>query len=163
MSKDTREFEISRLLELSEKNKYAVTVAAFEVIDNLDVIQIAKKYSNRKPAVKALTALYDGVVQYDYIPEEDRRKLEEELQMEKKDKHTASFDQVFHAGSSAAPIADDSEEDLEEIGETIPVEAMDDSDADLPDADEDDESDDDTDDEDDDDDDAEDEDSDDEE
>lgn len=74
-----KEFEISRLLELSRDQKYATTVAAFEVIDLIEQIELPKKMINRKPAVKALTALHDRLVQWDFISEEERAALEEEL------------------------------------------------------------------------------------
>ena len=45
MSKD---FEISKLLKLTDENKYETAVAAFEVIDNLEAIAIPKKIANRK-------------------------------------------------------------------------------------------------------------------
>ncbi|MBX7058056.1 MAG: DNA primase [Leptospirales bacterium] len=75
----SKEFEISRLLELSRDQKYATTVAAFEVIDMIEQIDLPKKVQNRKPAVKALTALHDQLVQWDFISEEERLALEEEL------------------------------------------------------------------------------------
>ena len=121
MSKD---FEISRLLELASGNKYEVTVAAFQVIDQLDQIDINKKYINRKPAVKAMVALTENLVKYDYITDEQRQELQEELN---KSKTKAALDSVFKTSGSAAPIADDSEEELDEIGETEPIEGLEES------------------------------------
>jgi hypothetical protein len=145
MSKD---FEISRLLQLASEHKYEATVAMFEVIDQLEQIDINKKYINRKPAVKAMVALSENAVKYDYISDDQRQALMEELN---RSKTRAALDSVFKTTDSAAPIADDSEEDLDEIGETEPVEGLEDAGEDLDldessdDTDEEDDSDDDTD------------------
>lgn len=125
MSKD---FEITRLLELAEHQKYATTVAAFEVIDHLESVDVPRKYMNRKPAVKAMIALTDNLVKYDYIDEEVRSKLEEELKAVVRT--PTALDAVFAAPAGAAPVADESDEDLEEIGETVPVEELEDEDED---------------------------------
>jgi hypothetical protein len=79
MSRESRDFEISRLLELSRDQKYATAVAAFEVIEFLEQIEFPKKMQNRKPAVKAMAALSDGAIKWDYISDEARTALEEEL------------------------------------------------------------------------------------
>ncbi len=125
MSKD---FEISRLLELAQNHKYEATVAMFEVIDQLDQIEIHRKYANRKPAVKAMVALYEKAVKYDYISDEQRQALQDELN---KSKTRAALDSVFKTSGSAAPVAEESEEDLDEIGETEPIEGMEDVDEDA--------------------------------
>ena len=114
------EFEISKLLEISAKQKYASTVAGFKIIDSLDQIEIPKKFQTRKPAVKAMIALSDGIVKWDFISEEARTALEEELRSTRKS-HSA-LDAVFHAPGSAAPVSDELDEDLDEIGETAPPE-----------------------------------------
>lgn len=125
MSKD---FEISKLLELARTNKYEATVAMFEIIDQLEQIDISKKYLNRKPAVKAMAALSENLVKYDYISDEQRQALQEELN---KSKTRASLDSVFKTSGSAAPISDESEEELDEIGETEPIEGLEDENDDL--------------------------------
>lgn len=75
-----REFEITDLLRISDKDKYATTVAAFEIIDMMEMISIPKKLANRKPAVKALYALSDDLVKFDYISDEQRDALLESLE-----------------------------------------------------------------------------------
>ncbi|MBI3395582.1 MAG: DNA primase [Spirochaetia bacterium] len=127
MSRDAKEFEISKLLELARENKYATTVAAFEAIEMMEQIDIPKKMLNRKPAVKAMFALTEKLVQYDYIDDEARAKLEEELKGTSKVR--SALDAVFAAPGSAAPAADESDEDLDEIGETAEPEAFEDADA----------------------------------
>ncbi len=120
MSRETKEFEISKLLKLAQNHKYATTVAAFEAIEMMEQIDIPKKLINRKPAVKALHALSEGLVQYDYIDDETRAKLEEELKGTGRTR--SALDAVFAAPGSAAPAAEESDEDLDEIGETAPPE-----------------------------------------
>lgn len=120
MSRETKEFEISKLLKLAQNHKYATTVAAFEAIEMMEQIDIPKKLINRKPAVKALHALSETLVQYDYIDDETRAKLEEELKGSGRAR--SALDAVFAAPGSAAPAAEESDEDLDEIGETAPPE-----------------------------------------
>lgn len=117
----SKEFDISQLFEITQKDKYAATVAAFEVIDILDQVEIPKKLSNRKPAIKAMSALSENLVKWDYIAEEDRLALEEEIRAAKKPSHT-SLDAVFTTAGSAAPVAEEDEEDLDEEVETAPPE-----------------------------------------
>ncbi len=129
MSKEPKEFEISKLLELTGKQKYASTVAAFEVIEFLEQLDVPRKIMNRKPSIKALSMLADGLLQWDFIDDETRLKLEEDLRASRKP--SSAFDAVFSAQGSTAPMVDDSDEDLDEIVETEPPELMvDDSEAD---------------------------------
>ncbi|HMU84470.1 MAG TPA: DNA primase [Leptospiraceae bacterium] len=125
MSRDAKEFEISKLLQLAEKEKYATTVAAFEVIDKLEQIDIPKKYTNRKPAVKAMIALSDGIVQYDYIADEARQALLEELHGP--GATSASPTAEIAAARGRVPVVEESEEDLgdEDIGEIEPTAKLD--------------------------------------
>jgi TATA-binding protein-associated factor Taf7 len=120
MSREPREFEISKLLNLADKEKYATTVAAFEVIDKLEQIEIPRRYVARKPAVKAMIALSEGIVRYDYISDEDRRALEEELN-----------GPIPVAGQpvdprSRVPVVEESDEDLgdEDVGEIEPADKL---------------------------------------
>ncbi len=121
MSKD---FEISKLLGITDQNKYEAAVAAFEVIHHLDHIEYSRKEMTRKPAVKALMALSDERIKYDYIDDETRQQVEEELRNKARVQAQSALDAVFNAPGSAAPVAEDSEEDLEEIGEIAPVETV---------------------------------------
>jgi hypothetical protein len=118
----SREFEISRLLEMTENKKYATTVAAFRIIDHLEQIDFPKKIQNRKPAVQAMHALSDKLINWDYISEEARRELEEELKASRRTR--SALDEVFAAPGSIAPVSVDSEEELEEIGETAPLDVF---------------------------------------
>ena len=138
MSKEPKDFEITKLLELTDREKYAATVAAFEIIEKLDQLDIPKKYQNRKPSIRALAALSEKVVQFDFIDDETREKIEEELRESRRAR--SALDEVF----SSAPMADDSEEDLDEIVDMEVsdefVESADDEDDSDEDRDEDDES-----------------------
>ncbi|MCR9142000.1 MAG: hypothetical protein NXI24_07090 [bacterium] len=98
MSKD---FEISKLLDLSRDQKYATTVAAFEVIDMLEQIDIPRKMANRKPAVKAMNALFEKTVQWDYIDDEAREALAAELENSRR----ANLDAVFGNAQDTAALA----------------------------------------------------------
>ncbi|MEQ9363852.1 MAG: hypothetical protein RIF32_06405 [Leptospirales bacterium] len=98
MSKD---FEISKLLDLSREKKYATTVAAFEVIDMLEQIDIPRKMANRKPAVKAMNALFEQTVQWDYIGDEAREALAAELENSRR----ANLDAVFGNAQDTAALA----------------------------------------------------------
>jgi len=122
MSRDPKEFEISKLLQLANKDKYATTVAAFEVIDKLEQIEIPKKYVNRKPAVKAMIALSDGIVQYDYIEDEARKALEEELHGPE-----AVVGKPAELVRGKVPLVEEVEEDLkdEDVGEIEPTGKLD--------------------------------------
>ncbi len=124
MSRDPKEFEIAKLLQLADKEKYAMTVAAFEVIDKLEQIEIPKRYINRKPAVKAMIALSDGIVQYDYIADEARQALLEELHGPGA---TAAPTAEIAAARGKVPVVDESEEDLgdEDVGEIEPTAKLD--------------------------------------
>jgi hypothetical protein len=131
--KEPKEFEISKLLELTDKAKYAVTVAAFEAIDKLDQIDLPKKYNNRKASIRAMIALSEGLITYDYIDDTQREALDEELRSSRKGRY--ALDAMF----STAPMADESEEDLDEDIMTEPTEefeepVMDDEDMDSDDS-----------------------------
>ncbi len=116
MSKEPKEFEISKLLELTDKAKYAVTVAAFETVDKLDQLDLPRKYSGKKASVRAMMALSEGIVTYDFIDENRREALEEELRTTRKGRF--ALDAMF----STAPMADDSDEELDEDIMTEPSE-----------------------------------------
>ena len=79
MAKEPREFEIYKLLEITRNDKYATAVAAFEVIDQAERLDIPKKWKNRKPAVQAMMALSDDMVRYGFVTDEARQQLREEL------------------------------------------------------------------------------------
>ena len=119
MSKD---FSISDLLKITEYNKYEAAVAGMEVINHLEQMSYPKKHINRKPAVKAMMALSEGMIKYDYIDDEARIQLEEELKDRARIQAQSALDGIFSTPGSSAPAVDESNEDLEEIGETIPPE-----------------------------------------
>lgn len=74
-----REFDINILMSLSQDQKYATTVAGFEIIDMNDYIDIPKKLHKSKPAVRAMSILDMEIVKWSYIGEEERQSLREEL------------------------------------------------------------------------------------
>ena len=71
-------FDIRKLMSLTEKNKYATTVAAFNAIDLIDQIEDPLK-KKKKVSVQVMDLLADGHLKWDYIAEEDREALELEL------------------------------------------------------------------------------------
>ena len=120
----SKEFEISKLLKITANNKYEATVAAFEVVNNLNKINIPKKEQNRKPAVKAMLSLARDDIQYDYIDDATRLSLEEELQNRVRQQNESAINAVFSTSESNAPASDDLDEDLDEIGEMEPLEVF---------------------------------------
>ncbi len=74
-----QEFDIATLLRLTEQDKYATTVAGFETIDMNAEIEVPKKIQRRKPAVRSLYTLSSGLIQWDYISDERREELRQEL------------------------------------------------------------------------------------
>ena len=122
MAKEPREFEISKLLEITRNDKYATAVAAFEVIDQADRLDLPRKWKTRKPAVQAMMALSDDMVHYGFITDEARQQLREEL-------YESEGEEEMGIMAGAAPVTDESEEDLDEIGETEPVEMLKDADS----------------------------------
>ena len=73
------EFDTVTLMELCCNNRYAATVAGFEGIDAGDQIEISRKMRRRRAAVRAMYVLSQGIIKWDYIPEEKRQALREEL------------------------------------------------------------------------------------
>ncbi|MBW7858132.1 MAG: hypothetical protein H3C43_07565 [Leptonema sp. (in: Bacteria)] len=115
MPRESGDFQISELLKITAENKYAASVAAFEVVDNSYMIELPSKWSTRKAAVQAMMALSRDIVQFDSVTDEQRAKLEAELQ---NSPHRDSAEALFRS-SAGAPVMDDSEDDLDEIGEVF--------------------------------------------
>lgn len=127
MSRETKDFDITKLLDLAGKSKYEITVAGFEVIDNLDIIEVPRKMSNRKPAIQALYTLSESNVNFGFVSDEQREQLAEEFAA-KAQQHRPSFNDNFK-NAGGAPVTDDSEEDLQEDVETFEDVFIDDSEA----------------------------------
>lgn len=115
MPRESGDFQISELLRITSRNKYAAAVAAFEVVDNTHMIDIPSRWTTRKAAVQSMMALSRDLVQFDFINDEQRDALEAELQ---KSTHRDSAEALFRS-PAAAPVLSDSEDELEEIGEII--------------------------------------------
>jgi hypothetical protein len=118
MDKHSKEFQIRDLLEITKDKKYAATVAAFEIVENLDKIDLDLKklgWKTNKVAVIAMMALAKGKIKYDFITDEQRSKLEEELK-KPINIHLQKAEAIFQKKKKQI---EDSEEDLEEddIGE----------------------------------------------
>ena len=73
------EFSVENVLELTNEGKYATVVSGFEFIDFSRSIELPKRMRKRKEAVKAMYALNNGIVKWDYASEEMREALREEL------------------------------------------------------------------------------------
>jgi len=115
MARESAELQISDLLKITSVNKYAAAVAAFEVVDNAYMLDLPAKWSTRKAAVQSMMALSREIVKFDFISDEQRRKLDEELHASG---HSGSAEALFR-GSLAAPVPGESEDDLEEIGAVL--------------------------------------------
>ncbi len=73
-------FNIEKLMKLTEKDKYAATVAAFNAIDLIDQIEDPqKKNRKRKVTVQVMDLLADEDLKWAYVSDEDRLSLENEL------------------------------------------------------------------------------------
>ena len=116
MARESGEFQISELLKITAQNKYAAAVAAFEVVDTAHMLDLPPKWGTRKAAVQAMMALSRDVVRFDFISDEQREKLEAELQI---NTHRDSAEALFRGSPASAPVLADSEDDLDEIGEII--------------------------------------------
>ncbi len=102
-----QEFSIPKLLELTENGKYATTAAGFKAIDLLEQIEIPKKLRHRKAAVQALYTLSNKIAQWDYISDEQRQALQEELEA----KERVQLEQVFGPSITTQPKATQGEQD----------------------------------------------------
>jgi hypothetical protein len=121
MARESGEFQISELLKITEQNKYAAAVAAFEVVDSLHMLDLPSKWSTRKAAVQAMMALSRDVVRFGFISDDQRKKLEAELQASS---HRNSAEALFRGATAAAPVAADSSDELDEIGPVIEEEMI---------------------------------------
>ncbi len=61
-----KQIEISKVLSLTKKNKYAVACASFDVVDHIFKIEIPRSMRGRKLSVQAMTLLADGAINYGY-------------------------------------------------------------------------------------------------
>lgn len=101
----TQDFSIQALLKLAEGGKYATTTAGFKAIDLLDQIELPQKLQSRKAAVQALHVLSGGMAQWDYITDEQRVALREELE----ERERVRLEEVFgNSLSRQSGIAEES-------------------------------------------------------
>ncbi|GIX41137.1 MAG: hypothetical protein KatS3mg129_0870 [Leptospiraceae bacterium] len=120
MDKRQKEFQIRDLLEITKDKKYAATVAAFEIVENLDKLDLDLKklgWKTNKVSVLAMMALARGKIKYDFITDEQRLQLEEELK-KSTNIHLQKAEAIFQKKKKQI---EDSEEDLEDedIGELV--------------------------------------------
>ncbi len=118
MDKRQNEFQIRDLLEITKDRKYAATVAAFEIIENLDKLDLDPKklgWKTNKVSVLAMLALARGKVKFDFITDEQRLKLEEELK-QSTNIYLQKAEAIFQKKKK---LTENEEEDLseEDIGE----------------------------------------------
>lgn len=119
MDKRPKEFQIRDLLEITENNKYAATVAAFEIIENLDKLDLDPKklgWKTNKVSVIAMLALARKIIKYDFITNEQRKKLEEELK-QSTNIHIKRAEALFQKKKQTKETDEDLEE--EDIGEIL--------------------------------------------
>ncbi len=74
-----KNFDIKHLLDIVSQNRYAATVAAFEIVDMYDQIQLPNHLKQFKPSVAAIEALNNKLIKWDYISDERRKELYESL------------------------------------------------------------------------------------
>jgi len=118
MDKRQNEFQIRDLLEITKDRKYAATVAAFEIIENLDKLDLDPKklgWKTNKVSVLAMLALARGKIKFDFITDEQRLKLEEELK-QSTNIYLQKAEAIFQKKKK---LTENEEEDLseEDIGE----------------------------------------------
>jgi len=118
MDKRQNEFQIRELLEITKDRKYAASVASFEIIENLDKLDLDPKklgWKTNKVSVLAMLALARGKVKFDFITDEQRLKLEEELK-QSTNIYLQKAEAIFQKKKK---LTENEEEDLseEDIGE----------------------------------------------
>ena len=74
-----KDFDVSVLLRLAEKDRYAKTVAICKTVDYLDHVEFPKRMIPRKPSVKAVFAIENKKLQWDYISDETREAFNQKL------------------------------------------------------------------------------------
>ena len=118
MDKRQNEFQIRDLIEITKDKKYAATVAAFEIIENLDKLDLDPKklgWKTNKVSVLAMLALARGKIKFDFVTDEQRLKLEEELK-QSTNIYLQKAEAIFQKKKK---LTENEEEDLseEDIGE----------------------------------------------
>ncbi len=119
MDKRPKEFQIRDLLEITDSNKYAATVAAFEIIENLEKLDLDPKklgWKTNKVSVLAMLALARKYIKYDFITNEQRKQLEEELK-QSSNIHIKRAEALFQKKKQTQESDEDLEED--DIGELL--------------------------------------------
>lgn len=100
-----KDFDVSVLLHLAEKNRYAKTVAICKTIDFLGHVEFPKRMIPRKPSVKAVFALENQKLQWDYISDEAREELNQKLASVSSSPQSP-LDAVFSRGPISSKIDD---------------------------------------------------------
>lgn len=119
MDKRPKEFQIRDLLEITDSNKYAATIAAFEIIENLEKLDLDPKklgWKTNKVSVLAMLALARKHIKYDFISNEQRKQLEEELK-QSSNIHIKRAEALFQKKKQTQETDEDLDE--EDIGELL--------------------------------------------
>lgn len=61
--------EITKVLNLTKANKYAMACAAFDLVDHIFKVEVPKPLKTRKLSVQAMTLLQDGVIKFGFEAE----------------------------------------------------------------------------------------------
>ena len=61
-----KQIDISKILNLTDKNKFEITCAAFDAVDHVLKLDIPKSLKGRKSAVQAISLLADNQLKYGY-------------------------------------------------------------------------------------------------
>jgi hypothetical protein len=107
------DFDILKVIDIARTKKYEITSAGFAALDKIDKISFSKKMKIRKPAVQALYAITENLIQYEYFSPEERKKYVQEANMSDAP-YSKGFKNLF---PSSAPVAEEAME--EEIPEEV--------------------------------------------
>ncbi len=77
-----KQIPISKILNLTNKNKFEVTCATFDAVDHIFKLEITKSLKGRKSAVQVMTLLAGGHIQYGYDKPAIQEASEEEAEAE---------------------------------------------------------------------------------
>jgi len=68
-----KEIEIAKVINLARQKKYEITCAAFDLVDHIFKVDVARSLKKRKLAVQAMSLLSDGQVKYGYETDDMKR------------------------------------------------------------------------------------------
>ena len=85
-----KRFPISKVLDLTQQNKFEVICAAFDAVDHIFKVDIPRSLKGRKSAIQAMTLLADDQLKYGYDEYSFQNLPEDESNQESSDALPAS-------------------------------------------------------------------------